>query len=73
MFLTTPHASPYVPDEFWNNSLEKALIEAMDNFKKYEGKINKSVYLDDFVRTLVSFGLRELGSKSFIQKIEEFF
>jgi hypothetical protein len=71
--LTTTYASPYVPDEFWNNSLEKALIEAMDNFKKYEGKINKNVYLDDFVRTLVSFGLRELGSKSFIQKIEEFF
>jgi hypothetical protein len=66
MFLTSPYASPYIPDEFWEDSLEKALTEAIENFKKYEGKINKEVYLDDFLRTLVSFGLRELGSKKFV-------
>ena len=53
-----PVASPYVPDEFWTEAVEKALISAMENFKKYEGKINKEIYLEDFIRTLVSFGIR---------------
>ena len=42
--------------------MEVALNQAIINFKKYEGKINKEVYLDDFIRALVSFGIRELGS-----------
>lgn len=55
-------ASPYVPDEFWTESLNKGLLEAIDNFTKYEANINKKVYLDDFLRALASFGIRELGS-----------
>jgi hypothetical protein len=62
MFMCNPYASPYVPDNFWTETMEVALNQAIINFKQYEGKINKEVYLDDFIRALVSFGIRELGS-----------
>lgn len=58
MFMCNPQASPYVPDAFWTETLDTALTSAITNFKKYEGKINKEVYLDDFIRALVSFGIR---------------
>jgi hypothetical protein len=60
--MCSPQASSYVPDEFWTDALEQCLTAAISNFKKFEGKINKEVYLDDFLRTLVSFGIRETGS-----------
>jgi hypothetical protein len=72
MFLSSPEASPYVPDEFWNDVLEKMLNDAISNFKKYEGKINKQVYLEDFIRALVSFAIRGLGSQKFVYSIEGF-
>jgi len=31
------------------------------------------VYLNDFVRTLLSFGIRGLGSSNFVKKVEAFF
>lgn len=58
MFMSNPLASPYVPDEFWTDTLEQCLQSAIQNFKKFEGKINKEVYLDDFIRALVSFAIR---------------
>lgn len=58
MFLCSPQASSYVPDEFWTETLSEGLIEAMDNYNKFGEKINKDVYLDDFLRCLVSFGIR---------------
>ena len=70
MFLCSPNASPYVPDDFWTDSLEKALAQAISNFKKFEGKINKEVYLEDFVRALVSFSIRQVGSQQFVDKVE---
>ena len=70
MFMCSPQASPYVGDEFWEVTLEEAFTKAIANFKKYEGKINKEVYLDDFLRGLVSFGIRQLGSAAFIEKVE---
>ncbi|TNV82727.1 hypothetical protein FGO68_gene13221 [Halteria grandinella] len=72
MFMCSPQASPYVPDEFWTETLEKCLTSAIGNFKKYEGQINKEVYLDDFVRVLVSFALRQAGTQAFVNKIEGF-
>lgn len=48
------------------------MTNAIDNFKKYEGRINTEVYLDDFLRTLVSFGIRQVGSNQFIKKVEDF-
>jgi hypothetical protein len=62
MFMCNPYASPYVPDDFWKETLEVAMNQAIINFKKYEGKINKEVYLDDFIRSLVSFGIRGVAS-----------
>jgi hypothetical protein len=62
MFMCNPNASSYIPDDFWTETLELALNQAIINFKKYEGKINKEVYLDDFIRALVSFAIRGLGS-----------
>lgn len=70
MFLCSPYASPYVPDDFWTEALEKALTQAISNFKKFEGKINKEVYLEDFVRALVSFSIRQVGSQAFVNKVE---
>jgi hypothetical protein len=58
MFMCSPNASPYVPDTFWTETLEKCILDAVSNYRKYEGKINKEVYLDDLLRTLVSFGIR---------------
>jgi hypothetical protein len=63
MFMCNPHASPYVPDDFWKETLESAMNQAIINFKKYEGKINKEVYLDDLIRSLVSFGIRGIASQ----------
>lgn len=70
MFLCSAYASPYVPDDFWTEALEKALTQAISNFKKFEGKINKEVYLEDFVRALVSFSIRQVGSQAFVDKVE---
>ncbi len=70
MFLCSPYASSYVPDDFWTESLEKALTQAISNFRKFEGKINKEVYLEDFVRALVSFSIRQIGSQQFVDKVE---
>lgn len=70
MFMCNPNASSYIPDDFWTETLELALNQAIINFKKYEGKINKEVYLDDFIRALVSFAIRGLGSQSFVDKVE---
>ena len=42
------------------------MTSAISNFKKYEGKINKDVYLDDFLRVLVSFGIRSIGTQGFV-------
>lgn len=70
MFLCSPDASSYVPDDFWTESLEKALTQAISNFKKFESKINKEVYLEDFVRALVSFSIRQIGSQQFVDKVE---
>jgi hypothetical protein len=70
MFMCSPNASAYVPDDFWTETLEKAMLQAISNFKKFEGKINKEVYLDDFVRALVSFSIRQVGSQSFVDKVE---
>ena len=56
--MSSDQASPYVPDEFWTSALADGLSEAIENFNKFENKINKQVYLDDFLRTLMSFGIR---------------
>jgi hypothetical protein len=61
MFMSSSQASPYVPDEFWTETLVKCLEDAISNFKKYDGKINKPVYLDHFIKVLVSFGIRLIG------------
>ena len=53
-----PLAGPYVPDSFWIDTLEKSLMEAIENYKKYEDKINKSIYMYDLSKTLVSFGIK---------------
>lgn len=62
-----------MPDELWTETLEPSMLEAVENFKKYEDKINKQVYLSDMSRTLMSFGFRALGSNKFLSKIETFF
>lgn len=49
------------------------MIEAMENYKKYGDKINKEIYIDDMLRTLVSFGFRQVGEKPFLAKVEAFF
>jgi hypothetical protein len=42
----------------------------MSNFRKFEGKINKEVYLEDLIRALVSFSIRQTGSQGFVDKVE---
>jgi len=37
MFMCSPSATPYVPDEFWTDTLEQCLNQAINNFVKYEG------------------------------------
>jgi len=72
MFMTSPAASEYVPDVFWTETLEACIRSAMANYKQYEGKINKEVYLDDLLRTLVSFGIRQTGTQTFVDAVEQF-
>eukprot|EP00347_Sterkiella_histriomuscorum_P023236 403335430 len=72
-FFTRDHVSPYIPDEFWLQTLSAAVQEALLNYEKFESKINKEVYLSDLLRALSSFGLRGLANPSFVQKIENFF
>ena len=62
-----------MPNEFWTEGLEKKMRQAVSNYKKFENKINKQVYLDDMLKTLVTFGIRSTGSKAFIKEMEEFF
>lgn len=73
MFMSQPDVSPYVPDELWTQTLQSALIDGVENYKKYGEKINKEVYIDDMLRTMVSFAMRQTGTKSFLKKMEEFF
>ena len=62
-----------MPDTFWTDDLSKELLSAIDNFNKFEGKINSSVYFNDFLRALASFGIRGVGTKGFVTSIENFF
>lgn len=55
MFFAQQECSKFVPIEFWTLSLKEALQEAIDNFKKYEEKIDKEHYLYDILRALVTF------------------
>ncbi|CDW74678.1 UNKNOWN [Stylonychia lemnae] len=73
MFLASPQAARFVPDTFWTDVLSKELLEALENYNKFEGKINSKVYFNDFLRALASFGIRSVGGKQFLTKIEEFF
>jgi hypothetical protein len=61
--MSEPEVSPYVPDDLWTQTLSKSLLEQLDNYKKYEDKINKEVYIEDMLRTLLSFGLRGVTTK----------
>jgi len=45
-------------------------LQAISNFRKFEGKINKEVYLEDLIRALVSFSIRQTGSQGFVDKVE---
>ena len=71
--MSSPQCSPFIPDDLWNKNLEPSLLEALQNFEKYEEKINKTIYLNDLSKTLVSFGFRQLGSDNFCTKMEKFF
>lgn len=35
MFMTSPDVSPYIPDTLWTTTLQKSMLEAIENFKKY--------------------------------------
>lgn len=44
----------------------------MLNLKKYEDKIDKSAYLDDLIRILVSFAIKQAGTQQFVNSTEGF-
>jgi hypothetical protein len=55
MFFAKPDSEKYVPTDFWAVTFKNGLREAIENFKKFEGKINKELYLYDILRALVLF------------------
>ena len=73
MFFVNPQATEYIPDDFWTQTLSSGLIEAISNFNKFEDKINKQVYLEDFSRCLASFAIKEITPKTFSSKVDEFY
>lgn len=60
-----------MPDEFWIDNLEPVLDEALANFIKYSDQLDKITYLGDFIKCLVSFGIREISSPLFLAKVEK--
>lgn len=41
MFMSGPNAINYVPDEFWTQTMEKALNESLDEFREHQDLIAK--------------------------------
>ena len=60
-----------MPDEFWSESLEPVIDEALANFIKYGDQLDKQTYLGDLIKCLVSFGVREISSSLFSAKVEK--
>ena len=58
MFMSTPQASPNVPVEFWTESMEKEIINSIQEFKKHADMIERGAYIDDLTSGLVSFAMR---------------
>lgn len=59
-----------MPSEFWTISLEEQLDEQIDNFHKYKDQLDKGQFLADFIKCLVSYGVREISDPLFTAKIE---
>jgi len=71
-FFCSNPATHYVPSDFWNVALANALSEAIERFSKWEGQLNIEVYISDFLKAFFTFGLKLVGGKSFLQKVDQF-
>ena len=71
MFFANDKVSRFIPDEFWFEILEPELEEHLDTFLKFRDQINKSKFMADFIKSCVSFGIRNIDSPLFKAKVEQ--
>ena len=70
MFFSNNTVTIHIPDEFWQESLEMQLEVQLDTFVKFRDQIDRGRFLTDFVKALVSFGIRNIDSPLFKAKVE---
>lgn len=68
--MCSAQATEYVPIEFWYESMLPALNDALENYIKYKDRIDDDTYRRDFIKCLVSLGVREIKDPMFSSKVE---
>ena len=71
MLFTKPVIADSVPASFWT-PLETHMLQALHTFKEHEKDIDKALYVDDYLRVLISFVIRGTGSDKFWDASVEF-
>ena len=69
-FMSSPEVTQAIPDEFWTENLEPMLEEHLGNFVKFKDQLDRKIYLSDFIKSLVGFGIREISTPLFLAKVE---
>ena len=70
MFFSNDKVTRFIPDEFWYSTLEPELEDHLDTFIRFKDKINRSSFMTDFIKSCVSFGIRNIDSPLFKAKVE---
>jgi hypothetical protein len=70
MFFASRHCVQYVPTEFWSESLQGALEEALQNLAQFKEQLDTRQYIADLSKCLVSFGLLQIVSPLFAGTVE---
>ena len=70
MFFANASITRHIPDEFWYESLEPQLEEQLTVFVKYKDQIDRKKFMSDFIKSCVSFGIRNIDSPLFKAKVE---
>lgn len=61
----------YVPKEFWVNSVEPQLFQALEDFNKHKENIDITLFLDDFMRCFMGMAMSGHTSEKLWEAVGE--
>ena len=68
-YLTGEDAAKHVPDEFWSETLQQALLDSLDEYEKFKDAIDPASFLKDFVSCLVPLALKQEGNAELLDRV----